>query len=268
MRQLTIARHPLSHPHWKDGKTYKLGCCVFTGCSLVTSFVLKRTNVHLEQSTKMENTFITYYRVSTQRQGESGLGLDAQREATERHLTGIGGKVLREYTEIESGKRSNRPQLHTALRACRETGAVLVIAKLDRLARNVAFIANLLESGVRFVAVDMPNADRFMLHVYAAMAEEEGRRISERTGAALASAKARGVRLGRTAERLAQINRDAAGEFAFQVGPIIRDMLDREGLTFRAVADRLNEMRIAPARGDRWHTSAIHRVHQRYMAAA
>ncbi len=215
----------------------------------------------------MATIFITYNRVSTQRQGESGLGLEAQRSATVRYLVGIGGTVLREFTEVESGKRSNRPELHRALRACKEAGAVLLIAKLDRLARNVHFISGLLESGVRFVAVDMPNADRFMLHVYAAMAEEEGRRISERTRAALASAKARGVRLGRTAEKLAQTNRDAAGQFANQVGPMIYDMLQREGLTFRAVAKRLNEMRIAPARGDKWHTSAVHRVHHRHMDA-
>lgn len=214
----------------------------------------------------MENTFISYIRVSTQRQGESGLGLDAQRAATDRYLQRIGGTVLREFTEVESGKRSDRPQLHAALRACKETGAVLLIAKLDRLARNVHFISGLLESGVRFIAVDMPHADKFMLHVFAAMAEEEGRRISERTRAALASAKARGVRLGRTAEKLAQANRDAAGQFASQVGPMIRDMLECEGLTFRAVAEKLNKLRIAPARGDKWHTSAVHRVHQRYMA--
>jgi DNA invertase Pin-like site-specific DNA recombinase len=213
----------------------------------------------------MEDTFISYIRVSTQRQGESGLGLEAQRAATERYLTGIGGTALREFTEVESGKRSDRPELHRALRACKETGAILLIAKLDRLARNVAVIANLLESGVRFVAVDMPNADRFMLHVYAAMAEEEGRRISERTRAALASAKARGVKLGRTAEKLAKANRDAADHFAAQVGPMICDMRERERLTLQGVAERLNKMRIAPARGDKWHTSAVHRVQHRYM---
>jgi DNA invertase Pin-like site-specific DNA recombinase len=215
----------------------------------------------------MENTFISYVRVSTQRQGESGLGLEAQRTATARYLTGIGGTVLREFTEVESGKRSDRPELHRALRACKETGAILLIAKLDRLARNVHFISGLLESGVRFVAVDMPHADKFMLHVFAAMAEEEGRRISERTKAALAAAKARGVRLGRTAEKLAQANKDAAGHFASQVGPMISNMIKGEGLTFRGVAERLNGMKIAPAQGDKWHTSAVHRVHCRYTAA-
>ena len=215
----------------------------------------------------MENTFISYIRVSTQRQGESGLGLEAQRTATARYLAATGGTILHEFTEVESGKRSNRPELHAALRACKETGATLLIAKLDRLARNVHFISGLLESGVRFVAVDMPNADRFMLHVYAAMAEEEGRRISERTRAALASAKARGVRLGRTAEKLAQANREAADHFASQVGPMIYDMIQRERLTFRAVAARLNRMQIVPARGDKWHTSAVHRVHHRHMNA-
>lgn len=138
----------------------------------------------------MQQNCITYYRVSTQRQSDSGLGLDAQRYATENYLKTIGGVIQEEFIEVESGKRSNRPQLLSALRACKETGATLLIAKLDRLARNVHFISGLLESGVRFVAVDMPTADRFTLHIYAAMAEEEGRRISERTRAALAAAKA------------------------------------------------------------------------------
>ena len=97
---------------------------------------------------------------------------------------------------MESGKKNNRPELVSALEQCSATGATLLIAKLDRLARNVHFVSGLLESSVRFIAVDMPNADRFMMHVYAAMAEEEGRRISQRTKAALASAKARGVKLG------------------------------------------------------------------------
>ena len=139
--------------------------------------------------------FVTYLRVSTERQGQSGLGLEAQRAAVAAHVIGR-GDVIAEYLEVESGKRNERPQLALALAEAKRLGAVLLIAKLDRLARNVAFIANLLESGVEVTAADMPEANRFVLHIMAAVAEQEGRAISERTRAALAAAKARGVKLG------------------------------------------------------------------------
>ena len=215
----------------------------------------------------MKTTFITYYRVSTVRQGQSGLGLEAQRAAVAAFLPSTGGTILAEFTEVESGKKANRPELAAAVRMCRETGATLLIAKLDRLARTVAFTANLMETGVRFIAVDMPNADRFMLHVYAAVAEEEARRISERTRAALAAAKSRGVRLGRTADQLAQTNRDTASRFASKVGPLIHDWIARDGLTVRAVADKLNAMNLESARGGLWHAASVCRVHRRYMSA-
>jgi len=152
-----------------------------------------------------------YLRVSTHKQGISGLGLEAQRKAIE-HL--LGGQLYEEFIEVESGKKSKRPQLEAAIAYCRKHKTKLVIAKLDRLARNVHFISGLMETGIDFIAADMPNADRFMLHVYAAMAEEEGRRISERTKAALAAAKERGVELGKNGKVLAAQNRRDAIEFA------------------------------------------------------
>ena len=140
--------------------------------------------------------YVAYYRVSTDRQGASGLGLDAQRATVARHLNGQ-GQFIAEYTEIESGRRhTNRPQLLAALEECRKRRAVLLIARLDRLARNVAFIANLMESGADFVAVDMPQATRLTIHILAAVAEHEREMISKRTKAALAEAKRRGTRLG------------------------------------------------------------------------
>jgi DNA invertase Pin-like site-specific DNA recombinase len=135
--------------------------------------------------------FVSYLRVSTQRQGDSGLGLEAQRIAVAAHVTG--GEVLAEYLEIESGKKNDRPQLLAALAHAQVTGATLIIARLDRLARNLAFIANLMEAGVDFIATDLPFATRLTIHVLAAVAEYEREMISARTKAA---AKARGVRLG------------------------------------------------------------------------
>jgi DNA invertase Pin-like site-specific DNA recombinase len=140
------------------------------------------------------SVFVSYYRVSTDRQGASGLGLEAHRCAVMTYIAGR-GKLAAEFTEIESGRWNDRPELHDALAACQRLRAVLVIAKLDRLARSVSFIANLMDSGVEFVAVDMPQASRLTLHILAAVAEHEREMISARTKAALAAAKVRGVRL-------------------------------------------------------------------------
>ena len=136
--------------------------------------------------------FVAYYRVSTDRQGKSGLGLDAQREAVTSYLNGGSWQLVQELVEVESGKRADRPQLAAALAACRKHKAKLVIAKLDRLSRNLAFVATLMESGVEFVAVDNPHANRLTVHILAAVAEHERVMISERTKAALAAAKASG----------------------------------------------------------------------------
>jgi DNA invertase Pin-like site-specific DNA recombinase len=140
--------------------------------------------------------FVAYYRVSTQAQGASGLGLEAQRTAVERHVAGAQGRVVAEFQEIESGKRNDRPEIAAALAACRLRRATLVIAKLDRLARNVHFITGLMESGVDFVACDNPHATKLTIQILAAVAEHEREMISVRTKAALAAARARGVRLG------------------------------------------------------------------------
>jgi DNA invertase Pin-like site-specific DNA recombinase len=141
------------------------------------------------------NLFVAYYRVSTDKQGKSGLGLDAQRQAVTYFVNGR-GEIRAEFTEIESGRKNDRPQLLEALATCRRLKATLVIARLDRLARNVAFISNLMESRVDFVAVDMPEANRLTIHILAAVAEHEREMISKRTKAALQVAKMRGIRLG------------------------------------------------------------------------
>jgi DNA invertase Pin-like site-specific DNA recombinase len=143
-----------------------------------------------------EQRYVAYLRVSTARQGESGLGLEAQQAAVQGFVKQHGGAIVQTFVEVESGKRSDRPELAKAMAAAKKGKATLLIAKLDRLARNVAFVANLMETGVDFVACDQPFANRLTVHILSAVAEDEARRISERTKAALAAAKARGVKLG------------------------------------------------------------------------
>jgi DNA invertase Pin-like site-specific DNA recombinase len=143
-----------------------------------------------------EGKFVSYLRVSTDKQGRSGLGLEAQRDAVSRYLNGGRWKLVAEYVEVESGKRNSRPQLQAAISHAKATGAKLVIARLDRLARNLHFVSSLQERGVDFVAADMPDANRLTIHIIAAVAEAVGRTISENTKTALAAAKARGVKLG------------------------------------------------------------------------
>jgi DNA invertase Pin-like site-specific DNA recombinase len=206
--------------------------------------------------------FIAYYRVSTDRQGRSGLGLEAQRAAVGRYLAGIGGILIAEHTEVETGRRNDRPELQKALAACRKHKARLVIAKLDRLSRNVAFIATLMDAGVEFVACDNPHATRLTLHILAAVAEHEREMISARTKAALQAAKARGVRLGRNAERLASANRATALDRARQIEHVLAE-LNRSGMTTREIAAELTARGITTPRGGRWHPQTVRRVMER-----
>src|SRR5437660_11386002 len=143
-----------------------------------------------------QGRFVAYYRVSTDRQGKSGLGLDAQREAVENYLNGARWTLVADFTEIESGKRNDRPELEKALAACKKLKARLVIAKLDRLSRNLAFIATLMDSGVEFVAVDNPHANKLTVHILAAVAQYEREAIAQRTRDGLQAAKARSNPLG------------------------------------------------------------------------
>jgi DNA invertase Pin-like site-specific DNA recombinase len=172
-------------------------------------------------------TFVTYLRVSTARQGASGLGLEAQRATVEAFAKVNGGSVVGEYVEVESGKRSDRPELAKALEAARKARATLLIAKLDRLARNVAFIANLMDARVDFTACDQPFASRLTLHILAAVAEDEARRTSQRTKDALAAAKARGVKLGSpVAAQTAATARAAKSAYAVKANATTRAVID------------------------------------------
>lgn len=210
--------------------------------------------------------FVAYYRVSTQQQGRSGLGLEAQRAAVQRWLEGAGGQLLAEYTEVETGKGANalhrRPELRLALDHARRDKATLLIAKLDRLARNVHFVSGLIEQRVPIVAVDMPDADITMLQIYAVMAEREARVTSERTKAALAAAKARGVVLGRNGQALAARNKAAAADALEPLRGML-EALAAEGLSIRAMAIRLNAERVLSPGGGGWHPANLHRALRR-----
>ncbi len=211
--------------------------------------------------------FVTYYRVSTQRQGASGLGLDAQRQTVDRYLAGGVRTTAGEFVEIETGKGSNalekRPQLRLALDLCKKTGATLLIAKLDRLARNVHFVSGLMESKVSFVACDLPEANQLTIHIMAAFAEHEARRISERTRDALAAAKARGVVLGATGpanlKTCNDLRQQKAQEFRERLRPIL-DGMTAQGLTRRGMVERLNTLGIKAPMGGAWSLGQVQRT--------
>ncbi len=210
-----------------------------------------------ETTNEHRGNFVAYYRVSTDEQGRSGLGLEAQKKAVKDFLNGGEWKLVAEFTEVESGRKIDRPELERALKLCKRQKATLVIAKLDRLARNVHFISGLMERGVQFCAVEFPNADPFMLHVHAAMGEHERRLISQRTKAGLERAKARGVKLGRNGKALAKQNAARAKAQAKELRPVIR-RLRKEGVTTtRAIAAALNEQDIKSARGGVWHPQTV-----------
>ena len=201
--------------------------------------------------------FVAYFRVSTDKQGKSGLGLDAQRHAVQQYLNGGTWSLIGEFTEIESGKRNERPELEKALTICKRQKAKLVIAKLDRLSRNLAFIATLMDSGVEFVAVDNPHANKLTVHILAAVAQHEREMIAQRTKDALQAAKARGVVLGNP--RLADVRDRAvanlkadADRFARNVAPIIREIQSSGVPSHRGIARALNARGVATARGGQW----------------
>jgi DNA invertase Pin-like site-specific DNA recombinase len=212
----------------------------------------------------MQGNFVAYYRVSTDQQGRSGLGLEAQQAAVTSYLNGGSWKLVGEFIEVESGKRSDRPQLALALAACKKRKAKLVIAKLDRLSRNLAFIANLIESGADFVAADNPHANKSMVQMMAVFAEMERDAISKRTKEALQAAKARGVKLGnpRLAEITAKANaasQEAADAFAANVLPVIRE-IQATGANLHQIAAALNARGIATPRGGSWYAKSVSNV--------
>ena len=202
--------------------------------------------------------YIAYYRVSTAKQTVSGLGLEAQRAAVNAYICGREHQLIAEYTETESGRNSDRPKLAEALADAKRRRATLVIARLDRLARSVMFVASLMESGVAFVACDMVDASPLFLHIMAAVAEAEAKAISERTKAALAAARARGVKLGGPnildAQRLARESIiKKADDLSAGLIPIIKQMVDRGENSSHRIAAELQRLGIKTARNKNWH---------------
>jgi DNA invertase Pin-like site-specific DNA recombinase len=216
---------------------------------------------------------VSYIRVSTQRQGQSGLGLEAQQAAIAEYCRAGGYELLQEFREVESGRKCDRPILRKALARAKATRSLLVIGKLDRLARNVHFISGLMEAGIEFRACDMPSANRLTVHILAAVAEEEARAISARTKSALAAYKARGGRLGASnpacrnlthdaglkgAERTATIARQANAEAA-----TIATELRTAGLSLPAIAAELDARGISTRTGCRWNAMGVLRLLRR-----
>lgn len=207
-------------------------------------------------------TYIAYQRVSTNKQGVDGLGIEAQEQA----IKAYNGNVIATYKEVESGKKKDRPELAKALAHCKLTGSTLIVAKLDRLARNVFFISSLMESKVDFIACDFPEASSLTLHIMAAVAEHEAKAISARTKAALAAAKERGVKLGMDNLTVAarvkgntrgiQAIKEGADVFAARVKPTI-EALKGKGLSLRGIAAELNKLNVPTPRGKLWTATAV-----------
>lgn len=229
----------------------------------------------------MDGKFVAYYRVSTAKQGASGLGLEAQQTAVRDYLNGGAWELIAEFKEVESGKHSDRPVLAQAMERCRLTGATLLIAKLDRLSRNVHFLSGLMEKGVQFVACDMPTANNLTVHIMAAVAEQEAKAISARTKAALGTIKAKldagqehTSRSGRQIKRLGNPNglsvsrpelgpaarRETALAFAASVLPMIEQVRQEGATSLAQIAARLNAMHVLSAAGKPWTPMGVKRV--------
>ncbi|WP_019644812.1 recombinase family protein [Novispirillum itersonii] len=215
----------------------------------------------------MAMRFVAYYRVSTTKQGQSGLGLEAQKEAVHSFLTGKGWPPVAEFVEVESGRKSDRPQLVAALAACRLHKATLIIAKLDRLARNAAFLLNLRDAGVDFVACDMPDANLLTVGIMALVAEDEAERISARTKGALAAAKARGVRMGgfrgyvpTEEDRAKAVEAKRAKAQRPDLNPILEEIKAAGVTSLSGIAKALNERGIPTAKGGQWQAVQVQRL--------
>jgi DNA invertase Pin-like site-specific DNA recombinase len=222
-----------------------------------------------------QGSIVTYLRVSTQKQGLSGLGLEAQRKAVEDYLNGGDWNILEELVEVESGKNSKRPKLLEAIELCKASGAKLVVAKIDRLTRDAAFLLNLKDAGIDFIAADMPEANRLTIGIMALVAEQEREAISKRTKAALAAAKARGKQLGayrdgvfvgrrgtpEDAERAREARTALFQARMVNITPLLGRIDPESVLSLRAIAERLNDMNVPTVTGKGgWSANSVRRL--------
>lgn len=229
----------------------------------------------------MRGKFVAYYRVSTARQGRSGLGLEAQRSAVLTYLNGGRWTLVEEFTEVESGKKTDkqRPELAKALAACRVYGATLVIAKLDRLSRNATFLLTLRDSGAEFVAADMPDANRLTVGIMALVAENTREAISANTKAALAAAKRRGVKLGNPGNATsrgrrrgqiasAEVRAANAAQLARDIAPVLHELRGAGIMSTRRIAEALNSREVqTPRKGGKWTAMQVSRLLKQVAAA-
>lgn len=207
--------------------------------------------------------YVSYLRVSTVRQGYSGLGIEAQRTAVKNYLRCHGGEIVAEFVEVESGGRKARPILVQSIAQSKREGATLLIAKLDRLARNVAFVSSLMESGVEFVAADAPYANKLMIHILSAFAEHERELISQRTRDALKAAKARGVRLGVNGAALAKLNQEEARKAAEQLRAEVNQVIENGHRTLNEIACALNDSGLRTRQNAAWSPGTVRRLLKR-----
>ncbi|MES2271780.1 MAG: recombinase family protein [Pseudomonadota bacterium] len=208
----------------------------------------------------MQKSFIGYLRVSTVRQGQDGLGVEAQREAIRRHIEMVDGMLVAEYVEVESGSKHNRPVLVQSIARCRVAKATLIVARLDRLGRTVSQISNLMDNKVDFVAADQPQASRLILHLLASFGEWEREQISERTRLALAAAKARGVVLGRNGQNLARRHIAEADQYAATMKMPITEAVSFGCVTLRQIAFYLTSAGYLTREGRDWSAQTVHRI--------
>ena len=221
---------------------------------------------------KEKKKYVVYFRVSTQRQGQSGLGIDGQKAAVKAFTKARNGKILAEFVEVESGKRDDRPEFQKAVIKVKESGATLLVAKLDRLSRDVHFIAGLRKDGINFTSCDMPDANQFTINVMAAMAEQEREMISELTKTALAVAKEKGVKLGASNPKIKKAligkgwknslgtRKNRANQFAENLRDKIEKLRIEEGRTQQDIVDHFNDYNVPAARGGKWSRSQLKRV--------
>ncbi|KOS07217.1 hypothetical protein AM493_15120 [Flavobacterium akiainvivens] len=216
--------------------------------------------------------YIAYYRVSRKEQSISGLGLSAQKTSVEKYVASQDGIILKEYTEVETGtNKRERVEIHKAIQMAKNESAVLVIAKLDRLARNVSFVSSLMDAGIEFVAVDMPSANNFTIHIFAALAEQEAKLISSRTKQALAELKKKGVKLGNpnnlTSEARAKgvqaVKENALTNDRNRQAQSIIASCKEKGMTYREIATYLNELNFKTRYGKQFLPSTVYQLYNK-----